>query len=212
MNSKTQNSSKLLLKVPTNISVPVATLHCYAAYLWFKKFDRFGVINPSKLPKQYRNRTNYWLKRLLSVGFIERQGDCYTLKAYQAVWRLMGIKKCKTKSDHFKFKYWKLVIDNDKSFLAQVKDGVFKHLARRIKNQIAFRLVNGRTSKIKGIRRNHVELSGNTTAKLFGYAYWTSGVKYRNKYFKVIKGERYSFFDHNGVVCTRYECGKVSLF
>jgi hypothetical protein len=214
MYSKTQNSSKLLLKVPTNISVPVGTLHLYSAYLWFKQFNRFGVIRKSSIPREFRNRANYWLKKLVSCGFITPEGDHYRLKSYQSVWRQMKVKKSRTKSGIYKFKYWIIKVDSQKSFLKDVKDGVFKHLVERRKNQIAFRLASGRQSVRTAIRRRGtvVELSGKVAAKLFGYRYFTTGVKYRDKYFKVIKGQKFQFLDHQGVECTRYECGKVSLF
>ena len=199
--------------MPTNINVKVGVLHCYSAYLWIKKFNRFGVIRKSSIPKQYRNRANYWIKKLVSVGFVESCGDHYRLKSYQSVWRLMGIKKSRTKSGIYKFKYWVIVVDNEKSFLKDVKDGVFKHLVERRKNQIAFRLASGRQSVRASIRRKgtDVELSGKVAAKLFGYKYFTTGIIYRDKYFKVTRGVKFNFLDFNGVECTRYECGKVSL-
>lgn len=155
----------------------------------------------------------------MSVGFIERKGDVYLMKSYQAVWRIMGVKQSMKKDGHLGFKYWKIVVDdkkksaleNDKEFLKNVKDGVFKHLVNRRKNQIAFRLALGRP--LKNIRRKEtiVELSGTVAAKMFGYKAWSSGLKHRDKYFKVFKGVRFSFLDHNGVLCSRYECSKVSL-
>jgi hypothetical protein len=214
MHSKTLNSSKLLLKVPTNLSVKVGVLHLYAAYLWFKRFDRFGVIRKSSVPRQFRNRANYWLKKLVSAGWIYQEGDHYRIRSYQDVWRLMGVNKSRTKSGIYKFKYWIIKVDSDKSFLKDVKDGVFRHLVERKKNQIAYRLAFNNPNKVKSTRKKGtvVGLSGNVAAKMFGYAYWTSGLTYRDKYFKVSRGERFSFLDHNGVLCYRYECGKVSLF
>jgi hypothetical protein len=216
MYSKTQNSSKLLLKVPTNISVPVGTLHLYSAYLWFKQFNRFGVIRKSSIPREFRNRANYWLKKLVSCGFITPEGDHYRLKSYQSVWRQMKIKKSRTKSGIYKFKYWIIKVDSQKSFLKDVKDGVFKHLVERRKNQIAFRLAFNNPNKVKSHRRKGtvVELSAKVASKLFGYSKysWSSGLKARDKYFKVTRGIKYTYLDFRGVETTRFECGKVSLF
>jgi hypothetical protein len=214
MYSKTQNSSKLLLKVPTNISVPVGTLHLYSAYLWFKQFNRFGVIRKSSIPREFRNRANYWLKKLVSCGFITPEGDHYRLRSYQSVWRQMKVKKSRTKSGIYKFKYWIIKVDSQKSFLKDVKDGVFKHLVERRKNQIAFRLAFNNPNKVKVERRKGtvVKLSGQVAADLFGYRCFTTGVKYRSKYFKVTRGEKYQYLDYQGVQFTRFECGKVSLF
>lgn len=214
MTPKTANSKELFLKVPVNFNVPVKKLQTYAAYLWFKKeSNRFGVFTKADLNKKYRNRNNYWLKRLLSVGFVVVEGDHYRLKGYHEVWRILGVQKCRKKSGIYAFKYVKFQLDNDDTFLKDFKDGMFRHLAERKKNQIAYRLASGRLTR-KEIRRRGtvVGLSGTCAAKMFGYKAFSSGLKYRQKYFKVFKGAKYQFLDEQGYECTRYECGQISLF
>ncbi len=141
-------------------------------------------------------------------------GSHYTLKAYQAVWRLMGVKKCKSKKGIYRFKYIKFIVENDKTFLKDVKDGVFKHLVERKKNQIAYRLASGRSSKRSDIRKRGtiVEMSGERAKYLFGYKHFTTGIKYRNKYFKVKSGIMFNYLDEQGYRRYGYECGKISLF
>lgn len=213
MHSKTHNSDKLLFKIPVNLNIPVKQLQAYAAYLWFKKVNRFGHFTKADLNKKYRNRNNYWLKKLVSMGLITASGDRYYLKGYQEVWRLLGVKKCRKNSGIYAYKYTSFILDNDDTFLKDVKDGVFKHLVERKKNQIAYRLASGRISRREIRRRGtYVQLSGTRTAKLFGYKAFSSGLKYRRKYFKVTKSTKYQYLDEQGYQCTRYECGKVSLF
>lgn len=214
MKSKTANSKELFFKIPTNLNVPVKSLQAYAAYLWFKKVNRFGIFTKADLNKKYRNRNNYWLKKLVSMGFITVQGDRYLMKGYQEVWRLLGVKKCRKKSGIYAYKYIKFVLDNDDTFLKDVKDGVFRHLVERKKNQIAYRLASGRPSRRRDIRRRGtiVELSGTCTAKMLGYKAFSSGLKYRQKYFRVTRGTKYTYLDEQGYECTRYECGRISLF
>lgn len=208
------NSKILFLKVPQGDSIPVGKLRCYAAYLWVKKFNRKGVISHSDIHPDYRNRFNYWIKKLVSAGFVSKHDGYYSIRSYQHVWRILGVKRFKTQSGHLKFKYWKITVDSEKTFLKDIKDGVFRHLANRKKNQIAYRLANGNNSLKLRTRKlgTFVNLSGRSAAKLFGYKYFSSGLKYRDQYFKVRKGDRFSFLDHNGVKCFKNECAKISLY
>lgn len=214
MKSKTKNSNKFFYKIPVNLNVPVKQLQAYAAYLWFKKVNRFGHFTKADLNKKYRNRNNYWLKKLVSMGLITVSGDRYYVKGYQEVWRLLGVKKCRKNSGIYAYKYTSFILDNDDTFLKDVKDGVFKHLVERKKNQIAYRLASGRPSRRRDIRRKgtRVPLSGKRTATLFGYKAFSSGLKYRQKYFRVTKGKKFEFLDHQGVRTVGYECGRISLF
>lgn len=213
MNPKTTNSTKFFYKIPVNLNIPVKTLQAYAAYLWFKKVNRFGHFTKSDLDKKYRNRNNYWLKKLVSMGLITVSGDRYFIKGYQEVWRIMGVKKLRKNSGIYAYKYTSFILDNDDTFLKDVKDGVFRHLVERKKNQIAYRLASGRLSRREIRRRGtSVKLSGTRTAEMFGYKSFSSGLKYRRKYFKVYTGEKYQFLDEQGYQCTRYECSRVSLF
>jgi hypothetical protein len=208
----TKNSTQLFLKIPVNLNVPVKTLHCYAAYLWFKKINRQGILTADNLPKAFRNRNNYWLKKLVSVGFITHSGDSYSIRSYQDVWRIMGVQKCRKNTGHDAYKYVKYEFNNDKTFLKDVKDSIFKHLVERKKNQIAHRLASGRP--IKRIRQigTCVKFSGERAKEMFGYKAFSSGLKARDKYFKVFRTfERTTFLDHNGVKCWRFECSEISL-
>lgn len=194
--------------------VSARDINCYAAYEWFKQMDRFGVITKAHLSGKYRNRNNYWLKKLLSIGWMYREKDHYRMKGQHEVWRILGVKPCKKANGKYGFKYIKLVVDSDDTFLKDVKDGIFKHLVKRRKNQIAYRLASGRHSKRNEILKKgtRVELSGTCAAKLFGYKSFTSGLKYRNKYFKVTRGKKIKFLDEQGYLRYGYECGRVSLY
>lgn len=155
--------------------------------------NRHGILSKKDLRSgKFRNRNNYWLKKMISVGFIEDCGETVRVKSYQEVWRILGVKQSKKKDGHYAYKYSTIEVLDQHNFIKEAKDIIFRRLVNRKKNQIKHRLVAGMSSAKKRTflkSETSVELSSKAVAKLLGYAYsdycYTSGYKYRAKYFKV---------------------------
>ena len=115
---------------------------------------------------------------------MSREGDYYVLKSYEVVWKLLGIQKVNIAggkryrfhkiSDHSTWSIFKRkTIEDIQGYQTERKKAHFK---RRLNYA-------GMSPDV-----NHSPLfSAKAAAKLFGYKSRTSGSRYRERYFDVIK-------------------------
>lgn len=183
-------------------------MKCYVAYLWFK--TRSGQL---ELNKAYRNRNNYWVKKLISCGFIYRDKGCIRLKSYQEVWRIMGVERINKVNGILGFRYFK-VEASPENFMKDCLSQILKFIAERKKSQIVKRLESRLHRKGKLIRQTEtVKFSCESTAKLFGYRSEMSGCKYRKVYFNVKKTglPMVKYLKPSGCYFFKTPCDSISL-
>lgn len=131
--------------------------------------------------KKYYERT---IKSLVAKGWAAKKGRIVLLKAYQYVWRDLGINRIETK-DKRHFKYWKIYVSNFSTsrteYLKELREEIYKRIAKRKLAQ--FR----RALKEKGVFSNEATFSARSAGSTFGYRSPSTGSKLRDKYFEVIQ-------------------------
>lgn len=178
-----KNQEKQFLKIPKNWQgITWEKRNVYVAYLWVKRYSRFGRIHISHLPKKH---FHHHITKLISAGFMRRDGEHYVLLGYEQVWKLLGIKKvnCNKTKKHSFFKLldystWSVfkqkTIESIQGYQTERKKAQLK---RRLKSQV-------------GMSKDVIYrplFSGAAAAKLFGYKSWITGGKYRQKFFDVVE-------------------------
>lgn len=115
---------------------------------------------------------------------MRREGEYYVLKSYEGVWGILGIKKPKFRKGQ-RYRFYKLLDHSTWSeFKKKVIDDIQGLQTERKIAQFKRRLNNaGMSTDV-----NHSPLfSAQAAAKLFGYKSRTSGSRYREKYFEMVK-------------------------
>jgi len=191
-------SMNVYLKIPSNFSCSIHTQKAYIAYLWFKKDYSQGILPPI-FRGEDRFTNNYWKKKLIALGWIREDFGRLQLVAYQDVWRMMSIKKCKRtrkKVSRLAFRYVKInpkVGLSRKNFHLSILRTIREQLVEKKKCQIAFRL-NVKTFASKTQLKRHIkslrqdqkpEFSSLASKKLFGFKSETSGWKLLKEHFKL---------------------------
>lgn len=217
---------QLCLKIPSNFLCSIHTQKAYIAYLWFKNAYSQGIL-PPVFRGDDRFTNNYWKKKLIALGWIKEDFGQYRLVAYQDVWRLMSIKKCKRtrkKVSRLAFRYVK--IDSKigqlprKKFHLSILRTIREQLVEKKKCQIAFRL-NVKTFASKTQLKRHIkslrqdqkpEFSSLASKKLFGFKSETSGWKLLKEHFKLHgKSELRMMRTEKARPFFRYTSSRISL-
>lgn len=128
------------------------------------------------------------IKTLIEKGWVSREKRVVFLRAYQHVWRDMGISRVsmgKGKRKILKFKYWKIPIslfsENRKDYLKEIEDEIRKRISKRKRAQMRYAL------KEKEKDNTKATFSSKSAGSLFGYKSTSTGTKLRNKHFEVIE-------------------------
>jgi len=212
---KQSNESKQFLKIPVNwepyyvgndLRLSWQDRNLYIAYLWTKEKSRYGRVHISKLPKK---DFGHWITKLISVGFIRREGEFYLVPSYQKVWKLLGIKRVNYKGSK-RYVYRKLpsYYNTWQEFKRKLIEDIQGFQTERKKAQFRKRLL------FKLGDSNVQPLFSSDAAKtLFGYKSTSAGYKYRNRFFDVIKEplKLLVYLDHGGVRRYRYQCNRITL-
>jgi hypothetical protein len=177
------NSNEQHLKIPVNWQgVSWEHRNTYIAYLWVKRYSRFGRVHISNIPKRY---FGHWVSKLISVGFMKRVGDYYVLISYVKVWSLLGVNMVKYRGK--KLHRWRKLpkyYNTWGEFKKRLIEDTQGFQTERKKAQ--FRRRYSLAGSPKGV--DHTPLfSAAAAAKLFGYKSRVTGGKYRNKFFDVVE-------------------------
>lgn len=121
------------------------------------------------------------IKKLISKGWAIRDNGKVFLKAYQYVWREMGITRVRDKGI-LRFKYWKIPVsifsDTRKMYLKEIEDEIRKKISNRKLAQLRYAL--------RDMGKTQATFSAKSASSLFGYKSPDTGSKLRIKYFDVI--------------------------
>lgn len=203
---------------------PAGILKLYSAFLWFKATSDCkkthtgrGIVSYGKAYKKdfkNRNKRNYWAKKLLKVGWIEDNGTHYQLKSYQHVWKYMGVEKVnkRGKKSCKGYRYSFLTINKGCDFVSEVFKEIQCYLVDRKKRQI-LRSIAGEDRR-KAPRNSTALLGSYGVAVMLGYKSKSSGHKYRDKYFDVVREpmrllKRYNWITDD--IRPMYPCFSVKL-
>lgn len=181
---KLSQPSATSIKVPKNIGEAIAEhrinwkdLRAYIRYLDLKVQNPNVGTFRTEHSHRYYQRT---IKDLITRGWASRENGVILLRAYQSVWRSMGITRTNQKGI-LKFSYWKISVDGlsneRKVYLRQIEDEIKKLITERKRRQIRWALGDG---------SNSVTFSAKSAASMFGYNSPATGSKLRQKYFGVI--------------------------
>ena len=186
------------IKIPVNIADSLKDNLRSKSWKDFKLYCRFldlKVQNPNcgTFHIEHTHRAyQRGIKALIQRGWAWREGRTIKLKAYQFVWRSMGINRVKV-GDILKFKYWKISVslfsESRKDYLRQLENVIREKIASRKLAQIRYAL------KAKGERSNQVTYSSMSASSLFGYRSSSTGTKLRNKFFSVVETKSKPFFN-----------------
>lgn len=197
------------LKVPTCFAgIPYKSQRLYIKYLDCKAQTIEGVFkNMSSRKYNAKDREHYRriIQALLKKGWASSvSADTIELRAYQYVWRDLGIKRF-DKWDFSKFKdhsrrasgqffsYFKIPIDElsleRKTYYRQLAEIIQKKLADRRRSQIRWRL------KQRGLDTDQATFSSLSSALLFGYRSPATGSKLRKKHFSIVPGEYKPYYN-----------------
>lgn len=189
------NSSRFL-------KIPKALCQCspreaqlYAAFLDFKTWNAEGIITSSSMIVRRADRYfyNYWMTKLVRRGWAtERRtlhGKIFSLKAYQDVWRDMGVQPSLCpKIKKYKFVYFKVEVADlpldRREYIRKLKDLLLSQVAGNKVRQIKHRL---RTTQSPVTDKTATYISSRTISELFLLRSSRSGHKYRQRFFEVIQ-------------------------
>lgn len=182
--------SAQFLKIPRNIAgISYKDMRLYVRFLDLK------AQNPDagEFRIYHSNRTYQRdIKKMISKGWVTREGCRIKLKAYQHVWRSLGIEQQTVKGIR-SFRYWKMSIENlplqRKEYLKEIQDWIHRKIAERKTKQIRYAGNKRRTRgalKETGCKIDQATFSATSSAVLFGYKSTATGSKLRQKYFSLI--------------------------
>lgn len=177
------------IKCPVNIGDSLRKKSDRKAWKDFKLYVKYldlKVQNPNcgtfkiEYSPRYYQRT---IKKLIEKGWASRKGKTVYLRAYQFVWRAMGINRVTGKKHRIeRFKYWKIPVsifsDNRSDYLKEIENELRKRISRRKLAQIRYAL--------KDQDNTRARFSAKSAGSLFGYKSPSTGTKLRSKYFEVI--------------------------
>jgi hypothetical protein len=144
-----------------------------------KRYSRFGRVHVSHIPKRH---FWHWISKLISVGFMKREGDFYVLVGYHKVWELLGIKGQDSRG-RYRFRKLPEYHNTWGEFKKNLIEDIQGYQTERKKAQ--FRRRYQLAGAPKGV--DHTPLfSAAASAKLFGYSSRISGNRLRSKYFDIV--------------------------
>ena len=170
------------LRVPVNIEgVPWRVFRLYVKFLDLK------AQNPDAGTfKIYHSKRSYQkaIKEMINKGWAFGRGRGEVkLRAYPAVWRLMGIQQLRFKNI-LKYRYWKIPLDgfsDDRpTYLREIEREIRQRMAMRKAAQIRRALQN------KGTNNDRATFAGMSACLLFGYQSPSTGSKLRKSFFEVL--------------------------
>jgi len=208
-----KNESTQFIKIPKNWeNISWEKRNLYIAYLFVKRYSRFGRVHRSLIPKRH---FHHWITKLTSAGLMRLEGSYYVLIGYAAIWEILKIKKVRANKKSIKtFRFHKIVVTPDSwgLFKKKLQDDIQGFQAERKLAQFRRRLKIGDMSTDK----TRPLFSAQAAAKLFGYKTRVTGGKYREKYFDVVKeplirrlkftSDHYPYFQFD---CKRIELKKI---
>jgi hypothetical protein len=132
---------------------------------------------------RYYQRT---VKQLIAKDWAFRKNGIIYLRAYQFVWKSLGIYRVDDDKVS-RFKYWKIPVETfsieRKAYLKEIEDKIRKRITERKLAQIRYAL------KEKGEsfpRADQATFSAKSASTLFGFTSSSTGSKLRQKYFNVL--------------------------
>ena len=187
---KVSHSVSGFIKCPVNISDSLRDKSDRKAWKDFKLYVRYldlKVQNPDFGTFQICHSARYYqrlIKQLIAKGWAWKEGKTIFLKAYQYVWRDMGINRVEYKG-HLKYKYWKIPTDGfsleRKVYLREIEDEIRKRISKRKLAQMRYAL------KANGEVTDKATFSAKSAGSLFGYKSPSTGSKLRKHYFSVVE-------------------------
>jgi hypothetical protein len=194
IDSNLENSSRFI-KIPKALcQCSPAEAQLYAAFLDFKAWNPEGIITSSSMiiRRADRHFYGYWMTKLVRRGWaterITQRGKIFSLKAYQDVWRDMGVQPswCR-KIKRYKFVYSKVDVADlpleRKEYIRKLKDLLLSQVAGNKVRQIKYRL---RTTQSPVTDKTATYISSRAISELFLLRSSRSGHKYRLRFFEVI--------------------------
>lgn len=220
----------MMLKIPNHLSCSIHLQKSYLAYLWLKVNFQSGVL-PDTFTGDQRNFFNYWRKKLIRLGWVYEWRGRYHLRAYQFVWRSMGVKKVKvTKKNRitkkqstrpgFRFIEISFKYSSRKEFISQTLKHIRLNEVEYKKNQIAYRLLHRtfcshrqKLKLIRAIRKSEKPMfSSSASAKMFGYKSESSGYQLLLDFFKVTnQPEKTTYLSPSNLPFYRFNSYQISL-
>lgn len=183
---KVSHSPSEFIKVPVNIGEMLKDGHKRKSWKDFKLYVKFldlKVQNPNCGTFQIFHSHRYYqrvIKQLTARGWAWREGRKVFLKAYQHVWRDLGITRVNVARIE-RFKYWKIPIstfsEERKTYLKEIEDEIRKRITKRKLAQIRYALKEMDTQ---------ATFSAMSAGSTFGYRSPSTGSKLRQKYFSLV--------------------------
>lgn len=207
LDSKLNNFRKLsrpfkkgeFVKCPVNIGDALTKQSNAKSWKLFRLYVQYldmKIQNPNvgtfKIEHSHRSYQRV-IKKLIQKGWAIRKERTVYLRAYQYVWRDIGVTRCrdrKTKVE--RFRYWKIPVwkfleekryyldkNSIKGYLKEIEDEIRKRISKRKLAQIRYAL--------KDQDEKRARYSSRSAGSLFGYKSTSTGSKLRSKYFEVIE-------------------------
>ncbi len=188
---RTNHESATHLKIPVNVGgISWKVLKLYIKYLDLKaQSPDLGTFQIYHSKRHYQ-RT---IKALIEKGWAWRADKKVYLKAYQEVWRSMGIERV-TVNGISRFRYWKIPVEifpNERTdrkgadgkiilgYQKEIEMFIKKKITKRKLAQLRFAL------KDKG-EKNTATFSAKSAASSFGYKSVASGSKLRKEFMELV--------------------------
>lgn len=195
---KLSHASADHVKCPVNIAEVLSenaktrawkTFKAYLKFLDVKaQFPNLGIFDIKQTATKERRYFQRVINELISKGWAWRQGNVIKLRAYQAVWRSMGIERITTVTESGKrltrYKYWKFPTSEftgeRKEYMKLLEQRIRERITKRKLAQMRFALRN------KGLKKDTETFSCISAGFLFGYKSPSTGSKLRDKFFSVV--------------------------
>lgn len=209
-----QTLTNTYVKIPvTNEWKDHSLLNPYIAFTLFKTFNPQGRItkrelNASSTDRWYYNR---WIKRICSLGWAIEANGVYYLKSYPQVWRSLGVKPCRYKSNRSKLLYITVqpsaLPELRAKRVKKIKDLIQRSICDRHRSQRRYKIRQAQKQKLSIVdqsiferqrqrqkhrlkgkyqtKRKPVPLSSEGVQKLLGYKSQSAGQRAWKRYFSM---------------------------
>jgi hypothetical protein len=149
------------------------------------------------------------VRSLEQRGWAWRENGEVRLRAYQFVWRSMGVERLRFGKRGVKFRYWKIPVDG----LSLERKGYLTELESWIRAKVAERKRSQLRHALNKTGQRHATYAAKSVANLFGYRSPDTGSKLRKKYFEVLPMSTEEAKPRFNPVRGRYEepCKKIAL-
>jgi hypothetical protein len=208
----------VVFKIPTGLKIDSRSqLKTYCGFALLKTMNPEGRIKIRDIchDKGDRDYFSRLLRNLVALGWTSKAGDVYSLAAYQAVWRKMGIERFLIKRlNRRRFRYVKFYTEQ----IPHTRTKAIKKIIKLIEQAVCDRKlaqIKYRLSKAKTENDNFkkpVCISSERVGKLLGYKSPTSGHQKRVTYFpmKRQKPELMKVLTPKGILY-RFTCGELAI-